>query len=249
MHRLWQVTGIFLLLVSIASADKKSKSDDGITREQADAILNELKQIRVLLEKNQRAAVVPQAPEPLRASVKISGDQVLGSKDAPVTMVEFTDYQCTFCRQFHLATFPALRQKYIDTGKIRFVTRDLPLDIHANAFPAAEAARCAGEQGQFWKMRDVMITNANALGPEKLVEYAQAIPLDVPKFRACLDSHKYKESVRKDYEEAAALRIEGTPTFLIGKSTPEGVDGTIMVGAQPLPAFEARLKELNPAMK
>jgi protein-disulfide isomerase len=249
MHRFWQLAGICLLLVSIAFADKKSKPDEGITKEQADAILNELKQIRVLLEKNQRAVVAPQAPEPMKASLKIEGGPVLGSKDAPVTMVEFTDYQCTFCRQFHLATFPALRQKYIDTGKVRFVTRDLPLDIHANAFPAAEAARCAGEQGQFWKMRDVMITNANALGPEKLVEYAQAIPLDIPKFRACVDSHKYQDSVRKDFAEATSLRIEGTPTFLIGKTTPQGVDGTIVVGAQPLAAFEARLRELDPAMK
>lgn len=247
MHRLWQLTGICLLLVSIASADKKSKSDDGITREQADAILNELKQIRVLLEKNQRVAVVPQAPEPMRASLKLGAEPALGSKDAPLTVVEFTDYQCTFCRQFHLATFPTLRQKYIDTGKVRFVTRDLPLDIHANAFPAAEAARCAGEQGQFWKMRDVMITNANALGPDKLVEYAQAILLDVPKFRACLDSHRYRDAVRRDFEEAASLRIEGTPTFLIGKSTPAGVDGTIVVGAQPLAAFEARLREIEAA--
>jgi predicted DsbA family dithiol-disulfide isomerase len=96
-------------------------------------------------------------------------------------------------------------------------------------------------------MRDTMITNANALGPEKLVEYAQAIPIDVTKFRACLDSHKYKDAVRKDYEEAAALRIEGTPTFLIGKSTAEGVEGTIVVGALPFAAFDARLKELDPA--
>jgi protein-disulfide isomerase len=231
----------------LAFADKKSKADQGITREQADAILSELKQIRLLLEKNQRVAAAPQAPEPTKASLKIGAGPSLGSKDAPVTMVEFTDYQCAFCRQFHLATFPSLRQKYIDTGKVRFITRDLPLDMHANAFPAAEAARCAGEQDQFWKMRDLMITNANALAPDKIVEYAQSIPLDMPKFRACVDSHKYKDSVRKEFEEASSLRIEGTPTFLIGRTTRDGVEGTLLVGALPLPAFEARLKELEQA--
>jgi protein-disulfide isomerase len=241
MHRVWQLAGIGLLLVSFAFGD------EGITKQQADAILNELKQIRILLEKNQRAAAAPQQPEPVKATLKIGDEPTLGPKNAPLTIVEFTDYQCAFCRQFHLATFPAIRQKYIDTGKVRFVTRDLPLDMHANAFPAAEAARCAGEQGQFWKLRDTMITNAHALAPEKIIEYAQAISLDIPKFRACLDSHKYKDAVRKDYEEAAALRIEGTPTFLIGKTTPEGVDGMIVVGAQPFAAFDARLKELDPA--
>ena len=231
----------------MASAGKKSQSDQGITKEQADAILNELKQIRVLLEKNQRAAVAPQAPEPAKVSLKIGSEPALGSAKAPITMVEFTDYQCSFCRQFHLATFPAIRQKYIDTGKVRFITRDLPLDIHANAFPAAEAARCAGEQGQFWKLRDTMIANANALAPDKILGYAQALTLDMTRFRACVDSHKYKDAVRKEYDEAAALRIEGTPTFLIGKTTADGVDGTIVVGAQPLAAFEARLRELDPA--
>jgi protein-disulfide isomerase len=246
MHRFWQIAGFFLLVTSLVAADQKSKPEEGITKEQADAILNELKQIRILLEKNQRAAVVPQAPEPVRANLKIGDGPALGAKNAPLTMVEFTDYQCSFCRQFHLATFPEIRKKYIDTGKVRFVTRDLPLDFHANAFPAAEAARCAGEQGEFWKMRDTMITNANALGPEKLVEYAQTIPIDVAKFRACLDSHKYKDAVRKDFDEAASLRIEGTPTFLIGKTTAEGVEGSLVVGALPFAAFDARLKELEP---
>src|SRR6476659_2383693 len=142
MHRVWQIAGIYLLVASMVSADKKSKSDEGITREQADAILSELKQIRTLLEKGQRVAAAPQ-PEPVvKASLKIGTEPALGSKDAPLTMVEFTDYQCGFCRHFHLTTFPEIRKKYIDTGKVRFVTRDLPLDFHANAFPAAEAARC-----------------------------------------------------------------------------------------------------------
>src|SRR5690242_20402712 len=248
MCRVFPILGIALLLSSAASAEKKAKPDPGITREQADAILDELKQIHALLEKSQRQAVAPQAPEPVnKASLKIGGEPALGSKNAPLTMVEFTDYQCAFCRQFHLTTFAEIRKKYIDTGKVRFVTRDLPLDFHPNAFPAAEAARCAGEQGEFWKMRDTLITNANALAPDKLLEYAQSIPLDMPKFRACVDSHKYRDAVRKDFTEAASLKVEGTPTFLIGKTTAEGVDGTLVVGAQPFAAFDARLKELDPA--
>src|SRR5689334_10317281 len=105
MHRVWQVAGIGLLLVSFAFGD------EGITKQQADAILNELKQIRILLEKNQRAAAAPQQPEPVKATLKIGDEPTLGPKNAPLTIVEFTDYQCAFCRQFHLATFPAIRQK------------------------------------------------------------------------------------------------------------------------------------------
>lgn len=248
----------FLLVLPVAAAllapgvadakDKKDqKEDPGITREQADAILSELRQIRQMLEKVM-GRVQAQAPgdDGSKAVMSLPGDvQVLGNKDAPVTMVEFTDYQCSFCQRFHLATFPEIRRKYIDTGKVRFVSRDFPLDFHSNAFRAAEAARCAGDQGQFWQMRDTLVANASKLTPDAVEGYAASLKLDGAAFRACLESGKHKATIQKEMSEAAALGVSGTPSFVIGRTTPAGVDGTMLVGALPLASFEARFKELG----
>jgi len=220
--------------------------EPGITRQQAEAILNELRQIRLLLERTIRAAAAAQGPDSVpKAKLRIESGHVLGAKDAPLTMIEFTDYQCGFCRQFHLVTFPELRKKYIDTGKLRFYSRDLPLEMHSNAFHAAEAARCAGDQGKFWEMRDVLVSNANKLAPDDIAGYAEHLNLKMPAFRSCLDSGKHRQTIQNDVAEAASLNIGGTPSFVIGRSTADGVDGEVFVGAQPLAAFEAKLKEFE----
>ncbi len=222
----------------------KKAAEPGITRAQGDAILEELKQIRQLLEKggaSQAAAFVDPATGKVR--MKIGDAPMLGSKDAPLTMVEFTDYQCGFCQRFHTATFPEIRRKYIDSGKIRFVSRDLPLDFHSNAFRAAQAARCAADQGQFWAMRDHLVANPAKLTPADMEGYAKALKLDVDQFQACLQSAKHAAAVKSDQAMAATLRIDGTPAFVIGKSTPEGVEGQVVMGALPLDAFEAKLEQ------
>jgi protein-disulfide isomerase len=219
--------------------------EPGITRTQADAILNELRQIRQLLEKQAK----PSAPTPQDAEgpvkLKISDANWLGNKDAPITMVEFTDYQCTFCQRFHMVTFPEIRKQFIDTGKVRFLSRDFPLDFHANAFRAAEAARCAGEQGQFWKMRDQLVADPSWLSENDLIAQAQKLGLKMDPFKACLTTGKYGEAVRKDMAEAASLNVSGTPTFIVGKSTPDGVDGVFLVGAHPFESFVQKLREFG----
>lgn len=183
--------------------------------------------------------------EPMtRARLEIQTGPWLGDKSAPVTIVEFADYQCGFCRQFHLRTFPEIRKKYIDTGQVRFVSRDLPLGFHANALRAAEAARCAGDQGQFWPMRDTLITNAGNLSEAAILSCAGKLGLKRKPFRSCLTSGKYRQAIQSDLAEASALHIDGTPTFIVGKSTAEGVDGVLLEGSQPLQAFEAVLKRL-----
>ena len=222
--------------------------DSAMTREQGDAILNELRQVRQLLERNMRppAPSAPSAPQPAaRAKLKIDGTNILGSPDAPFTMVEYSDTQCPFCKKFQDTAFEEIRKNYIDTGKLRLVMRDLPLDFHPNAMRAAVAARCAGEEGQFWKMRDTLVANNTKLSEEDIAGYAKDLHLDAPKFHACLASNKYKAQIDKEGAEAAALNISGTPSFVIGRTTPEGVDGVTLVGAQPYAAFEARLKALD----
>ncbi len=228
--------------------DKKAKKDaaqqEGISREQADQILEELRQIRQLLEK-QEARSAPEPEKPIHAALNLSGFQMLGSKDAPITMVEFTDYQCPFCQRFHLTTFPELKKNYIDTGKVRFFSRDMPLDFHPNALRAAQAGRCAADQGQFWAMRDVMGANPDKLDLNNLLVFAGNLKLDVNAFKTCVESEKYKNPVQNDAEAAMKMGANGTPTFVIGKSTADGVDGELVVGALPYAMFDQKLKEVK----
>ncbi|MGA3237201.1 MAG: thioredoxin domain-containing protein [Bryobacteraceae bacterium] len=233
------------LLLPLGAQDKKKNSNDGITREQADQILDELRQIRQLLEK-QAENKAPGAPTPAAAKLHLEGAPMLGSKSAPITMVEFTDYQCPFCQRFHMQVYGLLKKDYIDTGKVRFFSRDLPLDsLHPNAIRAAQAGRCAGDQGQFWTMRDVMATHPDKLDMDSLVGDASALKMDKSAFRTCVESGKYKEAVQGDVLEAMKIGADGTPAFVVGKSTPDGVDGNMIVGAQPYSLFEEKFKQLG----
>jgi len=237
-----------VLLLPLDAADKKNQ-DPGITRQQADDILNELRQIRQLLEQQAKAGAQPgqQAPKVTRATLNMEGVAMLGSKNAPLTIVEYTDYQCPFCQRFHVTAFNDLKKAYIDTGKVRFYSRDLPLDFHPNAMRAAMAARCAGEQGQgqFWKLRDIMGSNPDKLDIDHIVGFATDLKLDSAKLRGCVEGEKYKGAIEADLAEAMKIGAQGTPTFVIGKSTPTGVDGDVVEGAMPFPMFDQKLRELS----
>src|SRR5450432_1782184 len=226
-------------------ADSAAAPDPGITRLQADQILNELRQIRQLLEQQAKAGAqaAPQPPKATRATLNMEGVPMLGSKDAPLTIVEYTDYQCPFCQRFHVTAFTDLKKNYIDTGKVRFYSRDLPLDFHPNAMRAAMAARCAAEQGQFWKLRDVMGANPDKLDMDHIAGFATDLKMDTKTLRACVESEKYKNVVQTDVLEAMKIGASGTPTFVIGKSTANGVEGEVMEGAMPLSMFEQKLKD------
>jgi protein-disulfide isomerase len=170
----------------------------------------------------------------------------MGRDDAPVTVVEFADYQCPFCRKFHSETFAELKKNYIDTGKVRYVSRDLPLDFHPNAPGAAVAARCAGEQHKFWEMRDMMVVNAADLTPPSLLKYGEQINLDMTAFGACLNDKKYTAAVQKDVADAGTLGISGTPSFVVGKTSKDRIDGVRIVGAVPYSVFDTAIKnQLN----
>src|SRR5581483_8406193 len=164
-------------------------------------------------------------------------------QSAPLTLVEFADYQCPFCRQFHTAVYDRLKKEYIDSGKLRFVSRDLPLEIHNNALAAANAGRCAAEQNQFWPMRETLISHADKLDPKAIESYARDIGLNVDQFRSCVASEKYLPSIRADVAEANALGIMGTPTFVVGKVSGGHIEGVKLAGAQPYEVFAKLLNE------
>lgn len=158
-------------------------------------------------------------------------------------MIEISDYQCPYCRAFHKGTFEELKKTWIDTGKLRFISWDMPLEFHSNAAKAAQAARCAGEQNKFWEIRNLMIANADKLGADDIVGYAQQVPqLDVDKFKACFKGDEFTDAIKKSVVAANGQGISGTPTFLIGKTQGDTVDGVIVVGAKPIADFENTFK-------
>jgi protein-disulfide isomerase len=239
--------GFRILLAALAPLTLAAQQSEGITRQQADEIITELRQIRQLLQQqNTKAAPAPAPePQPQRATMKLDGAPMLGVKTAPLTIVEFTDYQCPFCQRFHTTTFNDIKKNYIDTGKARFFSRDMPLDFHPNAMRAAQAARCAQEQGKYWQLRDVMGANPNNLDMASILKFATDLKMDGPALKSCIESEKYKASVQTDTVEAMKIGAQGTPTFIIGKSTPDGVDGEVMMGALPFPMFEDKLKTMS----
>jgi protein-disulfide isomerase len=235
----------FAALPLAAQTAPQANDQGGLTRQQGDQILQELRQIRQLLERQAKPAA-PQEEAPTRAKITdLSGVSMLGSKTAPLTIVEYTDYQCPYCQRFHVTSFGELKKAYIDTGKVRFFSKDMPLDFHPNAMRAAMAARCAGEQGKFWELRNTMGANPNSLDIEHIIGFAADLKLDTTALRSCIDSGKYKEPVQTDVLEAMKVGANGTPTFIVGKSVGNGVDGELLVGAMPFQMFDMKLKELS----
>jgi protein-disulfide isomerase len=236
-----QILLVFLLVASAAVGVPHS-SAEGITEEQATAILDELKQIRLLLERQQaRSGGSPVASDKVLLSMPEA--YALGSVQAKVTLVEFTDYQCPFCNMFHTNTFPEIKKQFVDTGLVRFVSRDLPLEIHNQAFEAARAARCAGEQDRYWEVRDWLSSHPDQLTKEAIITAAKQAGADGPLFQACLESERHREDIRKDIADANAVGITGTPGFVIGRTSNGVLEGVKIVGAQPYEAFESKIKQ------
>ncbi|MEK6935003.1 MAG: DsbA family protein [Nanoarchaeota archaeon] len=164
----------------------------------------------------------------------VDDDPVLGEKNAPVTIVEFSDFQCPFCGRFRSQTLTQIEKEYIDTGKVKFVFRDFPLNsIHPYAQKASEASECADDQGKFWEYHDVLFENQASLDLISLKKYAADLELDTGDFNNCLDSGKYADEVKKDTADAQAAGGTGTPFFLIGNRP--------VSGAQPYANFKAAI--------
>jgi protein-disulfide isomerase len=237
-----KLAGIALVLLAMAPPQTMPLAAPQTVQQQNEEILKELKAIRALLE----SVITPARPAPPSTGrvTNLTG-YALGSADAPLTMVEFTDLQCPYCRQFALNTFDELKKNWIDTGKLRYISRDFPLDVlHPLAIPAARAARCAGEQGKFWEMRMALLRNANLLSADFIKKTADDLKLDGSAFGGCIATTKFDAAIRAETQEGAKLGIEGTPTFVIGRTTPGGIEGPMIVGALPYSQFDARLKAL-----
>jgi protein-disulfide isomerase len=207
---------------------------------------------------NEQAAQPQAEPteDPTPKQVSVDDDPVLGQTNAKVTIVEFSDYQCPFCKRYFDQTFEQVKKEYVDKGLVKIVYRDLPLSFHLNAHKAAQAAQCANDQNSYWEYHDFLFKNQDewaSLTSEAVnttfTKYASQVGggLNQDQFLTCLVSEKYKAEVDKDLADAATVGANGTPTFFIGKSSANGtITGTKLVGAQPFSAFKQVIDaELN----
>lgn len=176
--------------------------------------------------------------------VSIDDDPMLGDPNARVTIVEFSDYQCEFCRMFWKNTYPQLKREYIDTGKVRLVFRDFPQSIHSESTNAAMAAQCAADQGKYWEYHDKVFSEQDTRGKERevvkfkkndLKTWAADIGLEPAEFNKCLDSSKHRREVNSDRDAGLDAGVKGTPVFFI--------NGRPLVGAYPFNAFQKIIEE------
>ena len=177
--------------------------------------------------------------------VKISADDdpIIGDPEAPITIIEFSDFQCPFCARFHIETLPSIMEEYIDQGKVNLVFRDFPIQsIHPNALPAAVAAECANEQGKFKEMHDILFEKQNewnrqetSVAVSQFIQYAIELEMEKEIFESCISSGKHIDEIRKDLEDGRDYGITGTPGFFVGN---EEIGFIELKGAQPFDSFK-----------
>jgi len=188
------------------------------------------------------AGTDPAQQEPVaRENIKVDTGHlpVLGNQNAKVTIVEFSDFQCPFCRRFYTDAYQQLKKEYIDTGKVKLYFRHYPLDFHPQAVPAAIASECANDQGKFWEMHDKLYDEQEKKGSGTTIEFTNDeiktwgadLGLNSTTFNECLDTKKHEAAVTKDTSDGSSAGVTGTPAFFI--------NGTELIGAQPFEAFKA----------
>ncbi len=183
-------------------------------------------------------------------------DNSMGDPNAPITIEEFSDFQCPYCERFHQDTEPLLRQYYIDTGKVHFIYRSMGNFVSGNiggtdteSQDAAAAAYCAGDQNKFWEMHaylfgNVLGENAGSFTPKRLKAIAQAVGLNMDQFNSCFDSGKYKDRVQQDFQDGKAAGVTGTPSFLVSYTLNGQKKSELIDGAQPFSVFQQKLEAI-----
>ena len=178
----------------------------------------------------------------VQGDLEAAADRVMGSPDAPITMVEFSDFQCPYCADYALNTLPQIVENYVETGLVRYVFKDLPLAFHQHAEKAAEASRCAGAQDSFWPMHELLFEHQaewsdldESGAMTAFIDYAQELDLDVKAFETCLASGQFAKAVTRDQWDAERLGVTMVPAFLINDRR--------SAGAYPYAEFERLIEE------
>jgi protein-disulfide isomerase len=208
---------------------------------QQQQILDSLDELKRMIKGPGQPALKP--PE----TMSVAGEPFKGQPGATLAIIEYADFQCPFCRRFEHEVYPQIRDNYISTGKVKYFHRDMPLQFHEGAMPAARAAHCASEQGKFWEMHDSLLGDAASLGAADIDERAGKLGLNVSKLDECISSDRFADIIQRSVTEATQMQISGTPTFIIGTLDDQGklmsVKKTV-VGAYPFGTFKAALDPL-----
>jgi len=221
------------------------KSTDTLDQEEKDRFYPIIEQY--IFDQNEEYQAEAQAEQQAQVEAQLSGDPVevsvdddamQGDEDAPVTIVEFSDYECPFCQRFFNDTYPLIKSKYIDTGKVKYVFRDFPLPFHQNGIPAANAAECVREQGgdeMYFAYHDALFENQNALSMSTYKTLAADFDINQAEFASCVDELRFEDEINADIDAGVEYGVQGTPAFFI--------NGIFINGAQPYAMFEAAIEK------
>jgi len=213
-----------------------------VIAEQQRQILSELAEIKQLLASMGRPFSQPPTPPTV---LSLHDERFRGEQSATVAIVEYADFECPYCGEYEHDVYPQIAENYIQTGKVKYYFRDLPLPMHPHAMIAARAARCAGEQGKFWEMHDSLFAKQNMLHDIDMPERAKNLGLDTSKFSECLASGRYTDEIKQSVAEAEKFGVDGTPAFFIGKIEPDGQLTRLkpILGVHPYGVFKAAIEE------
>jgi protein-disulfide isomerase len=211
-------------------------SSEQISQKELDNAIAELE--LKILEKQ-----LPTKQPSIPLEISADNDPIIGNPDAPITIIEFSDFQCPFCARFHIQTLPTIMEEYIEKGSVKLVFRDFPIQsIHPNAVPASVAAECANEQGKFKQMHDMLFEKQKEWSDLETVyaielfnQYSEQINLEQEQFSSCLSTAKYVKEIQNDLDDGRTYGVTGTPGFFIGNQQIGFVE---LKGAQPFESFK-----------
>ena len=221
------------------------KVDVAAQSKSVESIEEDIKELKSRPARDARPAAPSEARrQPTEVVVSIDDDPIKGDLKAPVTIVEFSDYQCPFCKRSNDNVLSKIDKEYISKGQVRLVFRDYPLAFHQNAVPAAMAANCAGEQGKYWEVHDFLFKNPDKLDTTAVSDAADELGLDKAKFDACVKDESKESEITDDCKDGQEYGVTGTPSYFIGR-TEDGkeITGTFIKGAQPFEVFKRHIDE------
>jgi len=252
-----RIAVVFVVLLSISIASSALAAEERATvspiqrqlddlKEGQQRILQELEGIkRLLQEKPPGSSATATAPKII--SINVHGEPFRGDRGARVAIMEYSDFECSYCAKYVHEVYPAIEKDYLKSGKVKYFFRDLPASEHPNAMAAAQAARCAADQGKFWEMHDLLFAAQGTLAQSNLLANAKALGLDSEQFSKCLSSGFYSGSIRLSISGAKALGIYGTPAFVLGTLNEDGDVlrvTKVLVGGESDAALRPALDEL-----
>ena len=246
---------VSVLLFSVSAWSASTKEEVRELSTKVDAMQEDLAEIKKMI-KDINSAPAPRAAAPAfkQQVVSVGSSPYKGEVNATLTLMEFSDYQCPFCARHNRDVMPTLISEYIDTGKLKFVMREKPIPaLHRNAMNASMAALCAGDQGKYWEMHNLLFENQRELGVENLKAFAGTIGLDTAQYNECLDGEKHKSQISADIRLSDKLGMSGTPGFVVGVTDQNDPDKALMSvyikGAKSLDSFKGTIDELLDSVK